>query len=698
MPTVDAAKIKIRRGRNVDRKKIILDEGELGYTIDTKRLYVGDGQTTGGNSATVKNFLVGNRTSTTIASNAEIGDIVFDNNIVYSLSGSDPFNTSNWLNLGPRVDNTTISYNSNNQLQVITARTNFNPGEIGAGLSLDADGVLNVTLASDSATLSLLSFNSSNKLVVGTINNNSHGVLGYQTTSFEQHHSSATSSAAGFMSASDKVKLDAAISCPIDNESDANCITNGINNFASVKILASKIEGQIAANSALYTNTLRRQTGSLSTSLSGNQAVDPYYSLNNDVFAGTIINSALTNNSVSNEGLYCNIKLTNFLKNGTTGYQNKMFLLPGGNGINYAIFIKNPASDVEYNNFVSSFPYLETISVDFNSNSTILLNSVITAINNITDNLTVNMFEAWSANDNLYIHVLVKNRTPSYVTTYATLNNNTTYKISDSGLSYSNAGNIEGNSGSGITAGSESNGRISASFNNFLVLQYAAAYTLPIAGRKSIHKIKTFPNGTQLSDGKYFLLYDTLGNRICVWYNVTGSGTAPNLANGGYRGISTEFVEVNISGYSSTTSDSIANGTMLALNNNSYFNTVYEVSYDVSSTPDVMTFTSLNEGYTDGLVNRIGLGFGTVSTFLSNETSGSPKLSKLYGSIFNDFQQAPGPNQYPLSNINIPAKVRVVDSDGTALFRYTDVANDAYSAIDNPLQSSMIQTVSLLKY
>ena len=93
MPTVDAAKIKIRRGRNVDRKKIILDEGELGYTIDTKRLYVGDGQTTGGNSATVKNFLVGNRTSTTIASNAEIGDIVFDNNIVYSLSGSDPFNT-----------------------------------------------------------------------------------------------------------------------------------------------------------------------------------------------------------------------------------------------------------------------------------------------------------------------------------------------------------------------------------------------------------------------------------------------------------------------------------------------------------------------------------------------------------------------------------------------------------------------------
>jgi len=42
-------KLLVRRGANVDRQNIILSEGELGYTTDTKRLYVGDGQTLGGN-------------------------------------------------------------------------------------------------------------------------------------------------------------------------------------------------------------------------------------------------------------------------------------------------------------------------------------------------------------------------------------------------------------------------------------------------------------------------------------------------------------------------------------------------------------------------------------------------------------------------------------------------------------------------
>ena len=56
MPTVDVAKIKLRRGSNSDRKLIILDQGELGYTIDTNRVYVGNGTTFGGSPTSVYNF------------------------------------------------------------------------------------------------------------------------------------------------------------------------------------------------------------------------------------------------------------------------------------------------------------------------------------------------------------------------------------------------------------------------------------------------------------------------------------------------------------------------------------------------------------------------------------------------------------------------------------------------------------------
>jgi len=84
MPTVDAAKIKIRRGTDQERKRVILDEGELGYTIDTKRVFAGDGTSTGGN-------IVGNKTFNTarVSTNSVIGDTTLDNNLYYTLTASD---------------------------------------------------------------------------------------------------------------------------------------------------------------------------------------------------------------------------------------------------------------------------------------------------------------------------------------------------------------------------------------------------------------------------------------------------------------------------------------------------------------------------------------------------------------------------------------------------------------------------------
>ena len=41
-------KLLVRRGTDADRKNIVLEAGELGYTTDMERLFVGDGTTAGG--------------------------------------------------------------------------------------------------------------------------------------------------------------------------------------------------------------------------------------------------------------------------------------------------------------------------------------------------------------------------------------------------------------------------------------------------------------------------------------------------------------------------------------------------------------------------------------------------------------------------------------------------------------------------
>jgi hypothetical protein len=94
-------KLLVRRGANVDRQNIILSEGELGYTTDTKRLYVGDGQTLGGNLVGGSKFLGSNPLVTTFT-NAITGDIAFDsdNNVLYTFLGGDPTDTTRWSPIG----------------------------------------------------------------------------------------------------------------------------------------------------------------------------------------------------------------------------------------------------------------------------------------------------------------------------------------------------------------------------------------------------------------------------------------------------------------------------------------------------------------------------------------------------------------------------------------------------------------------
>lgn len=127
MASVSVIKLKVRRGSDFDRKLITLDVGELGYVQDvaSRRLFVGDGSTRGGNPAGLK-FYTGEFNLPVNFSTAQVGDIVFniEDNKLYSLTGVDSFNFPDYDNpnayqfIGTRVDNNTIEYTTAGFLRV----------------------------------------------------------------------------------------------------------------------------------------------------------------------------------------------------------------------------------------------------------------------------------------------------------------------------------------------------------------------------------------------------------------------------------------------------------------------------------------------------------------------------------------------------------------------------------------------------
>ena len=92
-------KLLVRRGTDYDRQQITLDSGELGYTTDTKRLWVGDGTTVGGNL--VGNKYKGKAADLTTLAPVDIGDYAFDtdNNSFYICTEGTGSESTNWLRL-----------------------------------------------------------------------------------------------------------------------------------------------------------------------------------------------------------------------------------------------------------------------------------------------------------------------------------------------------------------------------------------------------------------------------------------------------------------------------------------------------------------------------------------------------------------------------------------------------------------------
>jgi len=165
MADISIVKIKVRRGTDSDRTRVILDEGELGFTTDTQRLYVGDGNTLGGVSVANKFQGRGLRGS---YGSAVVGDTAYDvlQNNLFALTAAPASLSANWTNLGPLVDNTTLEYNTTCKLGIIDhaiTRQQFNAADI-VYTGLSATGDSQITLDLDQNTLK---FNA-NKVYVDT--------------------------------------------------------------------------------------------------------------------------------------------------------------------------------------------------------------------------------------------------------------------------------------------------------------------------------------------------------------------------------------------------------------------------------------------------------------------------------------------------------------------------------------------------
>tara|TARA_R100001377_G_scaffold52804_1_gene30975 strand:- start:413 stop:1441 length:1029 start_codon:yes stop_codon:yes gene_type:complete len=156
MPDVEIVKLKLRRGTDSQRQSVILEQGELGYTTDRKRVWVGDGFTAGGHVA--GNLVYAPLTSSAKTSLAEAvqNDLVYEDNLLFQLSGTDYSILSNWAFIGSQTDTASISYDVNNKLHVVTgaiSATSLNSDVVATNGGITLNPVQGLSAAVDGTSI-----------------------------------------------------------------------------------------------------------------------------------------------------------------------------------------------------------------------------------------------------------------------------------------------------------------------------------------------------------------------------------------------------------------------------------------------------------------------------------------------------------------------------------------------------------------
>lgn len=141
MADIKIVKIKLRRGTNAERKTVILDQGELGYTTDTKRIFVGTGVLSGGIVVGNKVHPILSNTTSLTSTVAEIGDVVNAKNLFYQLTATDYSNINSWAYIGPKLNSQNFSFDGTNQISLNTnsiSGSQIYTGTLGGGLEVSS--------------------------------------------------------------------------------------------------------------------------------------------------------------------------------------------------------------------------------------------------------------------------------------------------------------------------------------------------------------------------------------------------------------------------------------------------------------------------------------------------------------------------------------------------------------------------------
>ena len=196
-------KLLVRRGSDADRQNIILSQGEIGYTTDTNRLFVGDGVNLGG--VVVGNKFAGSRTDVTTITNVVSGDYAFDTdgNQLYIYNGGSPSNIANWTSIGgvyTAGDGSIIVTSNTNTITVGTlSANNFDKDAVGNSIVVDSAGRVALN-PSQIQTNSVTSYNSSYLQLPVNLNINN---VNYNWPSFTSPNTFLMSDVSGNLSWSD---------------------------------------------------------------------------------------------------------------------------------------------------------------------------------------------------------------------------------------------------------------------------------------------------------------------------------------------------------------------------------------------------------------------------------------------------------------------------------------------------------------
>jgi len=139
MPDIYISKLKFRRGTNDQRKSIRLDQGEPGYTIDTNRLYIGNGVLSGGVSVTTKNHVPLVNFTSLSDTYSEVGDIVSISNIWYQLTANPYTDITKWGRIATKVSQE-FEYDSSSTINLKLSglsASKINPNTVDGGLFIN---------------------------------------------------------------------------------------------------------------------------------------------------------------------------------------------------------------------------------------------------------------------------------------------------------------------------------------------------------------------------------------------------------------------------------------------------------------------------------------------------------------------------------------------------------------------------------